>query len=115
MRIFIAPALAASLALAGCQTTDSEIQKNLAAACAVVEAANAAFNEITKTFTVEQRYKDSVKVAYDGAHEICLHPETATTITVISRVTGAAISIYAILTQITNKSPAAMQELRATE
>lgn len=111
MRLFIIPALIGALALGGCMTADNKIRENLAAACVVIDTAYETYEAIAATIPIEQRFKDSIKAAYDPAHEICLHPETATTILVVSRVIAAGVRIYAILTQITQNSPAAMEAL----
>lgn len=112
MRIFIIPALAASLALSGCITADTKLRENLVKVCEVLEIAYGTYTDLEATLPIEQKYKDAIKAAYDPAHTICLTPETATTFGVVSRVIAAGVRIYAILTQITQSSPAAMEAVQ---
>lgn len=109
MRIFIIPALAASLALSGCATFDTKIRENLDKACAVVEIAHETFLAIAATVPIERKYLDAVEAAYVPAHNICLHPETATTMDIVAKVITAGVRIYTIITQVTQANPAAMK------
>lgn len=116
MRAFIIPAaLAASVVLAGCQTTDDAIRKNLDKACAVVEVAHETFLAVSASVTIEQRYIDAVEAAYAPAKQICLNPQSATTLQVVSRVIAAGVRIYAILTQVTQASPQAAEALNSAD
>lgn len=102
-------AFVAVVALAGCQTLDTKIRENLDKACAVVDIAHETFLAVAASVPIEKKYLDAVEAAYVPAHEICLHPETATTMLVVSRVIAAGVRIYAIITQVTQNNPAAME------
>ena len=112
MKLLATAALAATVVFAGCQTIDNTIRDNLAAACAVVDTAHDTFVELSALITIEQRYIDSVEAAYGPAHQICLNPASATTLVVVSRVIAAGVRIYAILTQVTQASSAAMEAIQ---
>lgn len=111
MRTLLIPALAVSLALAGCMTADNAIRAHLAKVCEVLEVAHSTYTELEANVPIPQKYKDAIKAAYDPAHRTCLTPETATTLKLVSDVAIAGYRIYNILTQITNASPAAMEAL----
>lgn len=110
MRIFIIPALAASLALAGCTTFDDKIRQALAVSCPYLEEGHETFVELVKLFPeFEAKYSGAIKAAYDPAHEICINPEAATTLKIALTVGTAAVRIYRILSEIEQSSPAAME------
>lgn len=108
----LAIALAATVALASCQTFDSSIRQALAKSCPYLEEGYGTFAGLVKLFPeFETRYGGAIKAAYDPAHEICLNPQEATTIKIALTVGTAAVAIWKILSQIEQRSPAAAQTL----
>lgn len=98
--------------LAGCQTFDTKIRENLKPACDVLETAHATVVELQTTITIPQRYLDLIEAAYVPAHNICLHPESATTLQIVTNVIIAGKRIYDLLSQVSQSNPAAMRALQ---
>lgn len=74
----LAPALCASLVLAGCQTADQAIQHNLGLACAGVEASHALFTEAAASISLKAAAIKLENDAHDDAVRLCANPGTNT-------------------------------------
>lgn len=100
MRVII-PALVASLALAGCQTTidsaDEAIQKNLPIACQGVSVAHASFLALEGLHPLKASIVAAERIAYSDAAAYCAHPETATTVSALATVVRSTVAIVAAL------------------
>lgn len=106
--------LVAVVTLAGCQTFDSKIRQGLAVSCPYLEEGHDTFVELVKLFPqFEERYSGAIKAAYDPAHDICLNPDTATTLKIALTVGTAAVKIYRILAEIEQTNNSAREALES--
>lgn len=105
MRIAIT-ALAATLALAGCQTADSFIQRNLPDACAGVELAHEAFLGLAVSFQPSPAAIKLESDAYDDAVALCANPGT-NTVQVVAKIAALGARIYRVIADERAKHPAA--------
>jgi hypothetical protein len=100
---FIPAALAASLALAGCQTLDtidSYIKKNLPVACQSLDLAHQAFLVAHAARPFNETILQSEAAAYGNAKtQICDHPETVTSVTLVTVVFTTVVQINGYLRQ----------------
>lgn len=78
MRIIIPALVASSIALAGCQTTDSAIQRNLTLACTAVEVAHGVFTDIAASVHLNAATLKLEADAHDDAAKLCANPGTNT-------------------------------------
>lgn len=100
MRGLIA-ALAASLVLAGCQTTmtqiDDTIQKNLPAACELIATAHAGFVTINAAHHLSASVVKKEAAAFAGVASICVDPTHVTTSSALIIAANAYAAIVAAL------------------
>lgn len=78
MRKPIIPVLCGAVFLAGCQTTDDAIQRNLTLACTAVEVAHGVFTDIAASVHLNDATLKLEADAHDDAARLCANPGTNT-------------------------------------
>lgn len=95
--VILGAALAASVALAGCQTTylDSTIRRTLPQICTAATAAHASFIVYSSAGAVSQEVIRNETIAWNSLQPICVDPEaqSAATILVAAAQAYATISL----------------------
>ncbi|MDE1991679.1 MAG: cell wall anchor protein [Rhizobiaceae bacterium] len=92
-------AMAAGVALSGCQTTsvDTAIETNLPKVCAALETAHTAFSAVALTGKIKVSTVAKEAVAYAGVETICADPSHTTVIGAVVLVAQAYATVTAAL------------------
>lgn len=92
-------AMAAGVALSGCQTTkiDTAIQQNLPKACSALETAHVAFAAIAALGNVNHSAVVKEQAAYDGVEVICTDPANTTVADALVHVAQAYVVVSTAL------------------
>lgn len=92
-------AMAAGLALSGCQTTkvDQAIEQNLPKVCSALQTAHVAFSAVAATGKIKAPTVAKESAAYAGVSTICADPSHTTAVGAVVLVAQAYVVVSAAL------------------